>query len=99
MPSSTSSRPTHAVGRFKARFFAALGYSQERWHQLEIDVRAQLLTQDAEAGEVLTTGQLWTIRAILKGPNGQSAEVMSVWFVPTDSAAPHFVTVYPRRGK
>ena len=35
--------PAHPVGRFKAPFFAALGYAQEQWQQLEADLRAQHL--------------------------------------------------------
>jgi len=31
--------PTHQVGRFKAAFFAALGYSQQNWADLEQDLR------------------------------------------------------------
>ena len=90
---------THPVGRFKARFFAALGYSAERWQQLETDLRTQHLTQDARPGESMPKGQIYTIRAILKGPNGQSAVVLSVWFVPTAGAAPRFVTAYPGGAK
>ena len=86
--------PTHPVGRFKARFFAALGYAAERWQEFEADLRMQHLTQDAEPAESLPEGQVFTIRAILKGPNGQSAVVLSVWFV-TAGAAPRFVTAYP----
>jgi hypothetical protein len=84
----------HPVGRFKARFFAALGYAAERWQELEADLRMQHLTQDAEPGESLPEGQVFTIRAILKGPNGQSAVVLSVWFVAA-GAASRFVTAYP----
>ena len=90
---------THPVGRFKARFFAALGYSHERWQEFEADVRSQHLTQNAELSEMLSHGQLWTIRAILKGPNGQSAVVVSVWFVPAERSAPQFVSAYPGRSK
>ena len=36
--------PAHPVGRFKAPFFAALGYAQEQWQQLEADLRAQHLS-------------------------------------------------------
>jgi hypothetical protein len=86
---------THAVGRLKQRFFAALGYSAERWQELETDLRGQHLTQDAELAESLSNGQLFTIRAILNGRNGQSAVVLSVWFVPSSSGVPRFVTAYP----
>ena len=40
--------PSHPVGRFKAPFFTALGYSQDQWPRLEADLRAQHLLQDAE---------------------------------------------------
>jgi hypothetical protein len=34
----------HPVGRFKARFFTALGYSAARWRELDVDFRTQHLT-------------------------------------------------------
>jgi hypothetical protein len=34
---------THPIGRFKAAFFQALGYSSEDWRQLEADLRSQHL--------------------------------------------------------
>jgi hypothetical protein len=91
--------PTHPVGRFKARFFAALGYAPERWPELEADLRSQHLTQDAEPAEATGYGQLFRIRGILKGPNGQSAAVLSVWFIPAAGAPPRFVTAYPGDAK
>jgi hypothetical protein len=87
--------PTHQIGRFKAHFFAALGYTAERWGEFEADLRFQHLTQDAQPGESMPEGQLYTIRAILKGPNGQAAMVQSVWFIPKAGGPPRFVTAYP----
>lgn len=86
---------SHPVGRFKARFFAALGYTPDDWQVLEADFRIQHLGQSAELGPSNSKGQTYTIRAILKGPNGQSAQVLSVWFVRTQTGIPHFVTAYP----
>ena len=91
--------PTHPIGRFKARFFGALGYSAEGWQDLGADLRTQHLTQDATPDESLADGQLFTIGAILKGPNGQSAMVRSVWFVPKAGGVPRFVTAYPGGAK
>lgn len=90
---------THPVGRFKARFFAALGYSAERWQEFEADLRSQHLTQEATPGESPSEGQLFTIRAILKGPNGQASAVLSVWFIASAGGAPRFVTAYPGDAK
>ncbi len=87
--------PTHPVGRFKARFFAALGYSADEWQALEADLRIQHLSQPAQPGPSVPNGQPYTIRAILMGPNGQSASVLSVWFVRSQTGVPHFVTAYP----
>jgi hypothetical protein len=79
--------------------FGALGYAAERWQELEADLRIQHLTQDAEPGESWSDGQLFTIRAILKGPNGQSAIVRSVWFLAAGRNTPRFVTAYPGGAK
>jgi hypothetical protein len=87
--------PTHPVGRFKARFFAALGYTAAEWQVLEADLRIQHLSQEATPGPEMAYGQSYTIRAILKGPNGESAIVVSVWFIRVGVAVPHFVTAYP----
>lgn len=87
--------PTHPVGRFKARFFAALGYTADEWQTLEVDLRIQHLSQPAEPGPQLPYGRSYTIRAILKGPGGEAAPVVSVWFIRSANAVPHFVTAYP----
>lgn len=86
---------THPIGRFKARFFTALGYAPDRWQELDEAFRIQHLTQAAEPAGIVASGQKYTIRAILNGPNGQSALVVSVWFIPSPGMAPRFVTAYP----
>jgi hypothetical protein len=86
---------THPIGRFKARFFLALGFTADRWTELAEALRIQHLTQDAEPDVATTLGRKYTIRAILNGPTGQSAMVVSVWFIPTGGDVPRFVTAYP----
>jgi hypothetical protein len=87
--------PIHPVGRFKARFFGRLGYSAERWQQLEEDLRHQHLARPAHLAQSTRYGQKYEIRAILKGPNGQEALVVSVWLVPAGRDVPRFVTAHP----
>lgn len=87
--------PTHPVGRFKARFFNALGYLAAEWQTLEADFRIQHLGQPATPGPKLASGQSYTIRSILKGPNGQAAMVVSVWFIGIADDVPRLVTAYP----
>ena len=89
----------HPVGRFKARFFVALGFSAGRWAELEAALRSQHLTQDAAKTESGPHGQSYAIRAILTGPGGQSAQVVSIWFVRVGEQHPRFVTAYPGGAK
>jgi Domain of unknown function (DUF6883) len=86
---------SHPVGRFKARFFLALGYSPEDWQQLEADLRSQHLAHDATLGQANRYGQKYEIHATLVGPSGRSAPVVSVWFVRTGEDVPRFVTAHP----
>jgi hypothetical protein len=86
---------THPIGRFKARFFRALGFSPERWQELESALRTQHLTRDAEPAPSAVAGQKFTIRAILNGPAGESAIIVSVWFIAAGETVPRFVTAYP----
>jgi hypothetical protein len=86
---------THPLGRFKARVFGALGFSADRWQELESALRTQHLTQEAESLPATRSGQKFTIQAILTGPNGEFAAVVSVWFIRAAETAPRFVTAYP----
>jgi uncharacterized protein DUF6883 len=86
---------SHPVGRFKAVFFSALGYSSENWQRLEADLRSQHLAQDAVAGKASRYGQTYEIRATLVGPSGRSAGVVSIWFLPAGEDVPRFATAYP----
>ena len=89
----------HPHGRFKARFFNALGFRADRWQELESALRTQHLTQGAEAVPVVADGQKFRIRATLVGPEGESAMVVSIWFVRPNEAAPRFVTAFPGGGQ
>ena len=89
---------SHPVGRFKAAFFHALGYSSEEWRQLEADLRNQHLSQDVTLEDQTPYGQKYSIRATLIGPSGSSADVVSVWVVRTREELPRFVTAYPEVG-
>jgi hypothetical protein len=85
----------HPLGRFKARFFSTLGFSAEHWQALESAFRNHHLTRDAESASSSVYGQKFTIRAILTGPSGRSAPVISVWFIRANETVPRFVTAYP----
>jgi len=87
--------PSHPVGRFKAAFFATLGYTQENWPQFEADLRQQHLTKDAMPRQRTLHGRKYEIRGIIKGPGGQTGAVVSIWILLANEKVPRFVTAYP----
>ena len=76
--------PGHPVGRFKAAFFLALGYTSNDWRRLDADLRSQHLSQEATAEA-----------SAMEGPSGASADIVSVWVVRRGEDFPRFVTAYP----
>jgi hypothetical protein len=86
---------THPVGRFKAAFFERLGYSQDDWQTLAVDLRRQHLPMPAERVDSNTFGSKYRIDALIVGPAGRSAMVVSVWIVLAYEEAPRLVTLYP----
>jgi hypothetical protein len=83
------------VGRFKAAFFASLGYETDNWQDLDRALRTAATQADAETDERTPYGQKYRIRSILEGPGGRSAEIVSVWIVLYHEATPRLVTVMP----
>ena len=63
----------HPIGRFKARFFRSLGFERHEFQRLGEALRGQRLPQDAVLVETTEYGQLFAIRAILRGPSGDAA--------------------------
>jgi hypothetical protein len=85
---------THPIGRYKSTFFRSLGYSQDRWHVLERDLRA-VLSKDAQLAGATEYGQKFTVRGSLSGPSGRVAGIVTVWIILAGETVPRFVTAYP----
>jgi hypothetical protein len=84
----------HPVGRFKARYFAALGFDQDQADAFILEVR-----RIAAEGEVVETqdtafGRKYTVPGVLKGPSG-SASVFTVWIQELGQQDIRLVTVRP----
>jgi hypothetical protein len=87
--------PSHPVGRFKAQFFSALGYAQESWETLAVDLRRHVESGAITEGESSTYGQKFEVRGRLVSPSGRGAEVIAIWIVLTGEDFPRFVTAFP----
>lgn len=87
---------SHPVGRFKARFFAGIGFGPENWQALATAIAQVAANGDAQLVQDNEYGRKYLVLGALGGPAGRSAEVVSVWIIRAGSDTPHLVTVYPR---
>jgi len=88
---------THPIGRFKAPLFLRLGYTADSWEVLRSDLLELAQTHQAAPSQKSNYGAKYEVRATLKGPNGRSAKLVTVWIVRTDEDFPRLVTAYPDR--
>lgn len=87
---------SHPVGRFKAKFFASLGFGPPNWQVLAAAILRLATNDDAQLVEETEHGRKYLVPGTLTGPQGRSAEVVSVWIVRVGDDVPRLVTVYPR---
>jgi hypothetical protein len=89
---------THPIGQSKATFFVGLGYRQTDWVHLHRDLLAIAQLDTATQGRFARYGNKYEVRAILVGPSGRSATVLTVWIVRHGEDFPRFITAFPQDG-
>ena len=87
--------PTHPVGRFKARVFAALGFDATMVEVFVAEVRRIAAAGEVSAVEEIEFGRKYTVPGNLQGPTG-SREVLTVWIQEAGQPQVRLVTVRPR---
>lgn len=85
----------HPVGRGKARFFLALGFSRNDWSVLQRALLGIAHQSTATPLHPSPYGQKYEARAIIQGPRGRAAEVVTIWIVLSGEDFPRLVTAYP----
>jgi hypothetical protein len=85
----------HPIGRFKAAFFARMGYSRQDWRRLQLDIWQIAQSGTAVERQGRTFGRKYEVNGILRGPSGREASVTTVWIVKNGEDRPRLVTVYP----
>ncbi len=81
----------------KSGFLALAGYDAAQAARLIEDIRALLLTAEAEALEDTPFGQFYALSAPLTGPNGLSLHVRTIWMKEHLSGQTKFITLIPER--
>lgn len=88
--------PSHPVGRFKAKFFASIGFSPENWSGFVTELQRLAAEGDAQVIEESEYGRKYVVRGRISGPGVRPVEVESVWIIRAGDDTPRLVTVYPR---
>lgn len=84
----------HAVGRHKARVFAAaLGITAEHAALLELAIREGIRYQPAVKKHADKHGQRYEVDVPVTGPKG-SAMVRTGWILPKDGEPPRLTSAY-----
>ncbi|MBI2518702.1 MAG: hypothetical protein HYV95_17645 [Opitutae bacterium] len=78
----------------KSGFLALAGYAEKDAARLEVDLRAQLLSLEADAAGEDQYGWRYVIRGSLTGPNGRRLRVLSVWMKEKATGVTKFITLY-----
>jgi hypothetical protein len=73
-------------------------HPREDWAQFDSDLRKYHLSEDVSDTLESRYGVKYVIRANLKGPTGETVELVSVWIILKGEDTPRFVTAYPGGG-
>lgn len=87
--------PEHPVGRFKAAFFASVGYRRQDWKRLLQDLALLAASGDATPGQSSDFGRKYEVSGTIEGPTGRRFAIVTVWIVLEGEDAPRLVTAYP----
>ena len=83
----------------KSGFLELAGYTLDNSQRLEVDLRSQLLTQEADFVETTEYGDKYCIDGELTGPNGRKLRIATIWMTESATAMTKFITLYPAKQK
>lgn len=92
--------PANDEGKHKARVFkSALGFDQSNWELLRQRILDGLPYHEAKPEEASQWGDSYVVDLPLEGPNGNIAEVRTIWLFRPGIDFPRLITVYvlPKR--
>ena len=87
--------PEHPVGRAKARYFGALGFTRTGWSALQRALLDLAIRGDATLGQKTLYGQKYEIHDTIQGPAGRDGPVVTGWIILIGEDFPRLVTAYP----
>jgi filamentous hemagglutinin len=85
----------HPIGRFKAAYFARLGFLAEDWRLLEMVLLEAAASGTVQAVEQTRYGRKYRVHGRIEPPRGGTVALVTVWIVLSDEDFPRFVTAFP----
>lgn len=86
---------THALGRFKAKFFLDHGFNKTNVQLFENCLRNIAKSEDVGDASHSPYGIKYVIDGEVKTPNGKRVKLRTVWIIEKGEMRPRFVTIYP----
>ena len=71
----------HSSGKYKAEFFASMGYNADNWERLEHDIREQHLSQPVKLGQPSPFGKKVCDHCAIERAEGDARQVTTVWII------------------
>ncbi len=87
--------PLHPDGASKAAFFAALGFTVEKWEEMASALRQLVQACPVAKTSATVHGTKYVVEGRLTTPVGKSPMVRTVWIVNQGADTPRLVTAYP----
>lgn len=86
---------THAVGKFKAKFFRSLGFNETNVNLLRKEIIN--LAKSGDIGDVIPSnyGTKYILEGVIMTPIGKSVKIRTVWIIENNNTQPIFITAYP----
>jgi len=86
---------THPVGRWKARFFCALGFDERNVDMLEQRLIAIAHSEDVKDVISSAYDTKYVIEGSFQTPAGSLVRMRTVWIIDVGQDRPRLVTAYP----
>lgn len=86
---------THPVGRFKAKVFTSVGFTERHIDRLREGLLAIAYTNEVRERTQGGYGEKYVLDGALPAPHGTLLQVRTVWIIDTGEVVPRFVTAYP----
>jgi hypothetical protein len=86
---------THPIGKPKAQFFLAVGFTET-----DVVILERALLEVARTSEVAESGTSahglkYTVDGLVSTPSGRRVKLRTIWIVDAGETSPRFVTAYP----